>query len=44
MSRAICIMALFVSPLLLAAQQKSAALRGVNSFPESDFTLRDTQA
>jgi WD40 repeat protein len=42
MSRAICITALFVSPLLLVAQQKSAALRAVNSFPESDFTLRDT--
>jgi hypothetical protein len=34
-------MALFVSSLLLVAQEKSAAPRAVNSFPDSDFTLRD---
>jgi WD40 repeat protein len=41
MSRAICIMALFFSPLLLLAQETSAGPRAINSFPDSDFTLRD---
>ena len=41
MSRAICIMALFFSSLLLLAQEKSAGPRAINSFPDSDFTLRD---
>ena len=41
MSRAICIMALFVSSVLLVAQEKSTAPQAVKSFPEPDFILRD---
>ena len=40
MSPAICIMALF-SSLLLVAQEKPAEPPVINSFPNSDFTLRD---
>ena len=40
MSRAICIMALF-SSLLLLAQEKPAGPPAIDSFPDSDFTLRD---
>ena len=40
MSRTICIMALF-SSLLLLAQEKPAQPPVINSFPDSDFTLRD---
>src|SRR5437899_9625630 len=40
MSRAICIMALF-SSLLLLAKEKTAGPPAINSFPDSDFTLRD---
>lgn len=39
MSRAICIVALF--PSLLLAQEQPAGSPAVNSFPNSDFTLRD---
>jgi WD40 repeat protein len=41
MSRAICIMALFVLPAFLVAQEKAAAPQAVKSFPEPDFILRD---
>ena len=40
MDRAIYIMALF-SPLFLLAQEKAAGSAASNSFPDSDFTLRD---
>jgi WD40 repeat protein len=40
MSRAICIVALF-SSLLLLAQEKPAGPTAINPFPDSDFTLRD---
>jgi WD40 repeat protein len=42
MNRAICIMALFVLPALLFAQEKAAAPQAdAKSFPEPDFILRD---
>ncbi len=42
MNRAICIMALFILPALLFAQEKAAAPQAdAKSFPEPDFILRD---